>query len=115
MPTADRATSNGFTVLFDVDGTLVDSNYLHTVAWARALRASGEWAPMNAVHRLIGMGSDTLLANLIGREDPKISADWRTEYERMIAEVVPFPRSTELLDTLHRRGVTVVLATSSPA
>ena len=41
-------------VLFDVDGTLVDTNYLHTLAWSRAFADAGEWAPMNAIHRLIG-------------------------------------------------------------
>ena len=53
-------------VLFDVDGTLVDTNYLHTIAWARALDDVGEWAPMNAIHRLIGMGGDQMLPRLIG-------------------------------------------------
>ena len=48
-------------VLFDVDGTLCDTNYLHTFAWSRALREVGEWAPMNAIHRLIGMGGDQLV------------------------------------------------------
>jgi HAD superfamily hydrolase (TIGR01509 family) len=52
-------------VLFDVDGTLVDTNYLHTLAWSRALRDAGEWAPMNAIHRLIG--ATQLLRALHGR------------------------------------------------
>jgi beta-phosphoglucomutase-like phosphatase (HAD superfamily) len=42
-------------VLFDVDGTLIDTNYFHTLAWSRALRDVGEWAHMNAIHRLVGM------------------------------------------------------------
>ncbi len=42
-------------VLLDVDGTLVDTNYLHALAWSRALRSAGEWSPMNAIHRLVGM------------------------------------------------------------
>ncbi|MCU1401259.1 MAG: hydrolase [Acidimicrobiales bacterium] len=102
-------------VLFDVDGTLVDSNYLHTVAWSRALRASGEWAPMNAVHRLIGMGSDSLLEALIGRSDEAIASAWRTGYEALIGEVHVFPGAADLLTDLHRAGVTVGLATSAPA
>ena len=48
-------------VLFDVDGTLVDTNYLHALAWSRAFRDAGEWAPMNAIHRLMGMGGDQLV------------------------------------------------------
>ena len=42
-------------VLFDVDGTLCDTNYLHALAWSRVFRDVGEWAPTNAIHRLIGM------------------------------------------------------------
>jgi len=57
-------------VLFDVDGTLVDTNYLHTLAWSRALHDAGEWAAMNAVHRLIGMGGDQLIPELLGHDSP---------------------------------------------
>ena len=102
-------------VLFDVDGTLVDSNYLHTVAWSRALRSCSEWAPMNAVHRLIGMGSESLLKTLIGRSDQAIADAWRSEYEQLIDEVHAFPGAADLLFDLHRAGVTVGLATSAPA
>lgn len=102
-------------VLFDVDGTLVDSNYLHTLAWSRALRDSEQWAPMNAIHRLIGMGSDFLLPALIGRKDDGITRAWKTEYERLMPEVRPFPCAAELLRTLHESGVGVGLATSAPA
>jgi HAD superfamily hydrolase (TIGR01509 family) len=102
-------------VLFDVDGTLVDSNYLHTIAWSRAVRDGGEWAPMNAIHRLIGMGSDTFLPTLIGREDSAIAAGWKTHYDTLIHEVCGFPGGVELLRELAREGVAVVLATSSPA
>ena len=51
-------------VLFDVDGTLCDTNYLHALAWSRALRDAGERAPTNAIHRLVGMGGDQLLPEL---------------------------------------------------
>ena len=55
-------------VLVDCDGTLVDTNYLHAVAWSRALRELGEWAPMNAIHRLVGMGGDHLVPELLGHD-----------------------------------------------
>ena len=55
-------------VLFDIDGTLVDTNYLHTLSWARAFADAGEWAPMNSIHRLVGMGSDRLVMELLGHE-----------------------------------------------
>ena len=57
-------------VLFDLDGTLVDTNYLHTLAWSRALRDAGEWAPMNEIHRLVGMGGEDLLIELLGHDSP---------------------------------------------
>jgi HAD superfamily hydrolase (TIGR01509 family) len=103
------------TVLFDVDGTLVDSNYLHTIAWSRALIDGGEWAPMNAIHRLIGMGSDNMLPALIGRPDQAIADGWRHHYEPMMGEVRAFPGATALLQQLAAGDVAVVLATSSPA
>src|ERR671917_171538 len=52
------------TVLLDLDGTLVDSNYFHTVAWFRALLGAGHVVPMARIHRLVGMGADQLLEAL---------------------------------------------------
>jgi phosphoglycolate phosphatase-like HAD superfamily hydrolase len=101
-------------VLFDVDGTLVDINYLHTLAWSRALRDAGEWAPMNANHRLIGMGGDQLVPELLGHDNPKASAARAGHYRELIGDVRTFPGAPQLLRTLHGRGVVVVLATSSP-
>jgi len=53
-------------VLFDVDGTLLDTNYFHTVSWWKALQEAGEDIPMSRIHPLIGMGSDQLLTDLLG-------------------------------------------------
>jgi HAD superfamily hydrolase (TIGR01509 family) len=100
-------------VLFDLDGTLVDSNYLHTIAWSRALQASGEWAPMNAIHRLIGMGADQLLPQLLGRNDEAIADLRNDEYKQLIGSVVAFPGATRLLRSVRELGLVVVLATSS--
>jgi HAD superfamily hydrolase (TIGR01509 family) len=102
-------------VLFDVDGTLVDSNYLHTQAWSRALRDGGHWAAMNVIHRLVGMGGDQLTARLLGHSDDDAVDRWRHHYEQLIGEVVVFPGATELISALHDAGVRVVLASSSPA
>jgi len=55
-------------VLFDIDGTLIDSNYFHTVAWWRALLDAGEDIAMSHIHHLIGMGFDQLLQELLGEE-----------------------------------------------
>lgn len=102
-------------VLFDVDGTLVDSNYLHTVAWSRTFAEHGEWAPMNAIHRLVGQGGDQLVANLLGREDPDINQSRGRHYQELLGEVRVFPGAAELLRSVHSMGLVVVLATSAPA
>jgi HAD superfamily hydrolase (TIGR01509 family) len=105
----------GAGVLVDVDGTLVDSNYHHTIAWSRALRDHGYNARLAAIHRLIGMGSTQLLETLIGRGDDAIAKSWRAHFDELLPEVVALDGAAELLRALHGRGLTVVLATSSPA
>lgn len=101
-------------VLFDLDGTLVDTNYLHTLAWSRALRDVGEWAPMNQIHRLVGMGGEDLLRELLGHDSPEARAARTTRYEPLIDEAVALPGASELLGELHRSGLILALATSSP-
>ena len=101
------------TILVDVDGTLVDTNYLHTVAWWRAFRDIGEDVPMSRIHPLIGMGSDQLVHRLIGRESEEASEAHSRHYEPFKKEIAAFPRAAELLAELSRRGARVVLATSS--
>ncbi|MDE3204412.1 MAG: HAD family hydrolase [Acidobacteriota bacterium] len=102
-------------VLFDVDGTLVDTNYLHTIAWARAFADHGRWAPMNAIHRLVGQGGDQLTATLIGQDDPALSRSRHRRYEELRSDIRAFPAAGALLEAVHQLGLAVVLATSSPA
>jgi HAD superfamily hydrolase (TIGR01509 family) len=101
-------------VLFDVDGTLVDTNYLHTLAWSRALRNAGEWAPMNAIHRLVGMGGDQLVAELVGHDSPAAVAARPGHYRALLDDVRVLPGATDVLRAVHDAGVAVVLATSAP-
>ena len=101
------------TILVDVDGTLVDTNYFHAVAWWRAFREIGEDVPMSRIHPLIGMGSDQLVHRLIGRESKEASEAHSRHYEPFKQEIAAFPRAAELLTELSRRGARVVLATSS--
>ena len=101
-------------VLFDVDGTLVDTNYLHTLAWSRALIDLGEWAPMNAIHRLIGMGGDTLVPELLGHDVEGASDRRSARYAELIDEARPFPGAADLLRRVHDEGLAVVLASSAP-
>ncbi len=79
-------------VLFDLDGTLVDTNYLHTLALSRAFEDAGEWAPMNAIHRLIGMGGDQFVPRLLGHESSPAMEARPGRYRELIRERVPSPR-----------------------
>jgi len=100
-------------VLVDLDGTLLDTNYLHTLAWSRALRDRGTWAPMHAIHRLVGMGGDQLVPELLGH--PLAGADEAHDrrYGELEEEMRAFPGATELLRDLHDAGLAVVLASSA--
>ena len=100
-------------VIFDVDGTLVDTSYLHTLAWARGVRDAGETVSMSAIHRLIGMGSDQLVEELLGHESDEASDGHTQHFERLMEEIEAFPSASELLEEVHRRGGRVVLASSA--
>jgi HAD superfamily hydrolase (TIGR01509 family) len=100
--------------LLDVDGTLIDSNYLHALAWSRAFTELGTWAPSNAIHRLVGMGGDQLVPTLFGHDIPGAADAWRRHYEALLVEVRPFPDADTLLHSLAEAGLAVVLASSAP-
>jgi HAD superfamily hydrolase (TIGR01509 family) len=100
-------------VLVDCDGTLVDTNYLHTLAWSRSLRELGEWAPMNAIHRLVGMGGDQLVPELLGHELDGADDGHDRHYRELEDEMVPFPGAGALLRAFHDSGLVVVLASSA--
>ncbi|MFN2502874.1 MAG: HAD family hydrolase [Acidimicrobiales bacterium] len=106
-------TSTRPAVLFDIDGTLLDTNYFHSVSWWYALREAGEDIPMARIHPLIGMGSDQLVERLIGRESEEASDRHSHHYEPFKKDIKAFPKAAELLKELDRRGGRVVLATSS--
>jgi len=101
-------------VLFDLDGTLVDTNYLHTLAWSRAFADAGEWAPMNAIHRLIGMGGDQLVPRLLGHDSSAASAARSRRYRELMSEARAFPGAAELLEHARQSGLVVVIASSAP-
>jgi HAD superfamily hydrolase (TIGR01549 family) len=100
-------------VIFDIDGTLVDSNYLHTLAWYRAFAEIGEEVPMYRIHRCIGMGSPQLIKELIGRDEPDLSDVHSRQYRDLREESRAFDQARELLREIARRDGTVVLATSA--
>jgi HAD superfamily hydrolase (TIGR01549 family) len=103
--------------VLDVDGTLVDTNYHHALAWYRAFRARGETFPLWRIHRLIGMGGDRLVAALGGdaleeRIGDEVRDRWVEEFDRLIDEVAPLPGARDLVVALEQRGHRVVLASS---
>lgn len=105
-------------VLFDVDGTLVDTTYLHTVAWWEALRRLGADVPMAKIHRAIGMGSDKLLDHLLGPardrdKDEQTSTAHDILYGAWWERLRPLPGAAELLRAVADRGHAVVLASSA--
>jgi HAD superfamily hydrolase (TIGR01549 family) len=104
--------------ILDIDGTLVDTNYHHAIAWYRAFRAHGLTLPLFAIHRHIGMGGDQLVAALAGEEfDREHGDDVReaegAEYMGFIEEVRPLGHAREFVETLKRRGHVLVLASSA--
>jgi HAD superfamily hydrolase (TIGR01509 family) len=106
--------------ILDVDGTLVDTNYQHAIAWYRAFRQHGIVLPLWRIHRHIGMGGDQLVAALAGegteeREGDDIRAAEKALYFALIDEVQPFRDARELIVDLRSRGARVVLASSAKA
>ncbi|MBA3262341.1 MAG: HAD family hydrolase [Thermoleophilaceae bacterium] len=104
--------------ILDIDGTLVDTNYQHALAWYRAFRRHGEVLPIWRIHRLIGMGGDHLVKTLCGDavEEEKgedIRAAEKALYMALIEEVEPFQGACELIEELKKRGHAVVLASSA--
>jgi HAD superfamily hydrolase (TIGR01549 family) len=104
--------------VIDVDGTLVDTNYQHAIAWYRAFRAHGLVQQLWRLHRHIGMGGDHFVAAIAGRnvEEDKgdaIRASEKKFYGELIDEVEAMPGATELLAELKRRGHSVILASSA--
>jgi beta-phosphoglucomutase-like phosphatase (HAD superfamily) len=73
------STQHGETVIFDVDGTLVDTNYHHAIAWFRAFQRHGVTVPVWRVHRAIGMGGDRLVAHVAGTTS---NVSWATPCAR---------------------------------
>ena len=104
--------------ILDVDGTLVDTNYHHALAWHRALHAHGHQVQMWKVHRHIGMGGDQILDALIGEDAAAADGDSIREaeadaYKELIGEVEPLHGARELIEKLKEEGSTVILASSA--
>jgi HAD superfamily hydrolase (TIGR01549 family) len=106
--------------ILDIDGTLVDSNYQHAIAWHRAFAEQGITLPVWRLHRHIGLGGDRYVAAVAGDEVERRCGDAVREAEaqafaELIAEVSPLERARELIVELKRRGRPVILASSAKA
>jgi HAD superfamily hydrolase (TIGR01549 family) len=106
------------TVVLDVDGTLLDSNYHHVVAWSRAFEQVGVRVPGWRIHRALGMGGDRLVPAVAGEDverehGSEVREAWEQEYDGMLDDVHLLPGARALLDALRHRGVTPVLASSA--
>jgi len=108
------------TVVLDVDGTLVDTNYQHAIAWHRALRDHGYAVQLWEIHRHIGMGGDQLVAALIGEEGEHSDGEAIREaegeaYGELIGEVQAMDGATELLRELRGDGAKAIFSSSAKA
>jgi HAD superfamily hydrolase (TIGR01549 family) len=106
------------TAIFDIDGTLVDTNYQHALAWYRAFRQHGVVMPIWQIHRAIGIGSDRVVEMLAGAQiEHELGETLRAAegplYQEMIDEVEPMKGAHELLHDLKRAGHAVILASSA--
>lgn len=104
--------------ILDIDGTLVDTNYQHAIAWYRAFRQSDIVLPLWRIHRQIGKGGDQVVESLTDASTERdggaaIRQAESSIFSELIQEVETMHGSRELIEELKRRGHTVVLASSA--
>ncbi len=104
--------------IFDIDGTLIDTNYQHALSWYRALRAKDFIVPIWQIHRAIGMGSDRVVTALLSEDiESQHGEELRdaegTHYEQFIGEVEPMKGAHDLLAELKEKGHPIILASSA--
>jgi HAD superfamily hydrolase (TIGR01509 family) len=100
-------------VVFDVDGTLLDTNYLHVAAWWEAFRERGYDIRCADVHRALGKGSSDLVEQALGKPDPSVIEAHSRYFAPYLGRMRPLPGAADLLRATARLGLRVVLATSA--
>lgn len=114
----ERDSEKPLVAIFDIDGTLVDTNYQHALSWYRAFRAKQYIVPVWQIHRAIGMGSDRIVSELLGDQVESEHGDQLrdaegSQYEQLIGEVEPMKGAHDLLAELEQRGHPIILASSA--
>jgi HAD superfamily hydrolase (TIGR01509 family) len=104
--------------ILDIDGTLVDTNFHHAIAWFRAFKQHDIVLPIWRIHRHMGMGGDQLIADVCGDQVEEEKGDdirdaEKVLYSELIGEVEPLKGARELIEDLKDRGHAVVLASSA--
>src|SRR5215204_3534973 len=103
------------TVFLDIDGTLMDTNYLHIEAWAQAFEEVGERPPRSRIHHEVGKGSDKLIPEFVeaGQTVERVSELHSEYYAKLQERGHPLPGAKELIASLVDGGYEVWLATSA--
>ncbi len=99
-------------VLLDVDGTLLDTNYLHVIAWWESFMAGGHEVSCFDIHRALGRGSKDLVATLLGEPDDAVADGHEERWSQLRPRMIAFHGAAELARACADRGLRVVLATS---
>ena len=118
-PSAEAARFDLPALLFDLDGTLIDSNYQHVAAWYEALRSDGIVIPAWKIHRRIGMSGKSFLRELL-RECPRkkkvdleqLERKHDTIFRRSISRLATLPGANHLLNHLSHQGIQIAIATT---
>jgi len=105
-------TDSPAAVLFDVDGTLLDTNYLHVIAWWESFMARGHEVSCFDIHRAIGRGSSDLVEALLGEADEEVASGHEQRWGELRPRMIPFHGAADLARACAARGLRVVLATS---
>jgi HAD superfamily hydrolase (TIGR01509 family) len=112
-PPVTAGRSRGGGVIFDVDGTLLDTNYLQVAAWWEAFQECGHDIRCADVHRALGMGSAELVQRVLGRPDPSVIDAHSRHFAPYLGRMRPLPGAADLLAATARLGLSVVVATSA--
>ncbi|MDR6988404.1 HAD superfamily hydrolase (TIGR01509 family) [Paenarthrobacter nitroguajacolicus] len=114
---ADATSTKKRGVLFDVDGTLVDSSYFHAMAWWQAFRREGLDVEMSAIHRRVGMGGDRLIQDLVPDCPEEMQEDLKSAHGAVFSTFWPtlraFDSVRDLLSACSESGLAVGLASSA--